>query len=280
MEVIVATWLVPLLVVVAGGLLIRGQGSVRGVRYWVGLALMLTGPIAFLYMQFDILLNVLLLPRHASWYEWWSALFLALLIALVAVLAIPSLRSRRWLVWPVVGGVLLLPAALLIALVAESLLGPRLPEPKATASVYGVIVNADDLDRAVVEDAAGRKVEVALHYPFAVWAPRPIILPEAGDLLLVARFAAENETWFVVAGQTYGCEFYGVEFYSAWDLEDAIVGAESASGHYDDRGIRLPKAAGYREEVRPAWNGLWSPYAQFCLNREGEVVSSNSVGVP
>lgn len=108
--------LVPVLVVVAGGLLIRGQGSVRGVRFWVGIALMLAGPIAFLYIQFDTLLNMLLLPRNVDPIGWWSALFLLLLIALVAVLAIPSLRSRRWLVWTVVGGVLLLYAALVIAL--------------------------------------------------------------------------------------------------------------------------------------------------------------------
>lgn len=200
-----------------------------------------------------------------------------------------SLRSRRRLVWSVVGyvrsvvGYVLLLAAPVIALFAlfvfvwSLLLRAAALEEIATASVVGVIVDADDLDRVVVEDEAGRQYQLALRYPFAVWAPWPIGLPEAGDLLLGARFARQEETWFVVAGQTSACR-YSVEFYSAWDLEDAIVGDERHGPN--GGGIRLPKATGYREEVHPAWNGLWTPYAQFCLNREGEVVSSSSVGVP
>lgn len=38
----------------------------------------------------------------------WTALFWVLILGVVFVLARPSLRSRRWLVWIVVGGVALL----------------------------------------------------------------------------------------------------------------------------------------------------------------------------
>lgn len=38
----------------------------------------------------------------------WTVLFWVLILGVVFVLARPSLRSRRWLVWIVVGGVALL----------------------------------------------------------------------------------------------------------------------------------------------------------------------------
>jgi hypothetical protein len=52
---------------------------------------------------------------------WWSALFLLLVITLVAVLAIPSLRSRRLLVWTVVIGIGLL---LITAMTWTLMVGP------------------------------------------------------------------------------------------------------------------------------------------------------------
>jgi len=44
----------------------------------------------------------------------WSPLFLFLVIAFVAVIAIPALRSRRWLVWTLFIGIALLLAVAVI----------------------------------------------------------------------------------------------------------------------------------------------------------------------
>jgi hypothetical protein len=40
------------IVFVSGGLLIRGQGAVRGPRFWIGMTFMLGGAAAFLYIWF------------------------------------------------------------------------------------------------------------------------------------------------------------------------------------------------------------------------------------
>lgn len=44
-------WLVPALVFVIGGLLIRGQAAARGVRWWVGWLMFIGGGLAFIYVQ-------------------------------------------------------------------------------------------------------------------------------------------------------------------------------------------------------------------------------------
>ena len=44
-------WLVPAIVFVIGGLLLRGQAAARGVRWWVGWLLFIGGGLIFTYVQ-------------------------------------------------------------------------------------------------------------------------------------------------------------------------------------------------------------------------------------
>lgn len=271
MEVIVATWLVPVLVVVAGGLLIRGQGPVRGMRYWVGIALMLTGPIAFLVMQFDILLNLLLMPRHASWYQWWSALFLALLIALVAVLAIGSLRSRPWLVWPVVGSVLLLPVAPVIALFILVGIASSVPSNLYTPDLAGPIedireVAENDLANDVV--VGDRTIRITPDEP-----PRPLGSGGLAEDTLFLYGGQGDDAWYLVLGRADTGELAGC--YTLSTLRVFDDGSHLIFVIDINEGLRLPKGATLNLPPPDPDTGLYPfPGHSYCIEEDGTVSDS------
>ena len=49
--IFLAAWLLPAIAFVIGGLLIRGQAAIRGVRWWAGWLLLIGGGLALIYVQ-------------------------------------------------------------------------------------------------------------------------------------------------------------------------------------------------------------------------------------
>jgi hypothetical protein len=172
-------------------------------------------------------------------------------------------------------------AAYLVVFAVDQALRPGIPRQIGTASLIGEVVDPDG-ELLIIEDLAGRIQELPqpeLH--LVNYAPRPVILPEPGDLLLTAEVA--GETWYLFAGSADGCP-HAVKFDYAFEEPNSIIGARYGGLGEDPSGFRLPKASDFSAVDPPDSSGRWYDYyVTFCLNDAGEVVDSklfSAVGRP
>jgi hypothetical protein len=183
---------------------------------------------------------------------------------------------RSALVITAVVGLAFAGAAYLLGFAMDQAWGARLPRHVGAASLVGSVVDPDG-EQLVIVDRDGR--DRLMPHPelhLTVHAPDPGILPEPGDLLLVAEVA--GETYSLFAGATGGCP-HAVEFDVAFDDPRSIVGVEYGGLGDPPTGFRLPKATNFRAVDPPDYRDRWYDYrVVFCLNDAGEVVDAQLFG--